>query len=357
MNNQFDMLNEVNNDIDNIEEVILSDEEKKKISNRAIKKIKKSNKGFNKKGIIAATLALALTGSLVLTNENVLAQINSIGRKIESFLRQEDDSFKQYKKDIMQVSEDKGIKFMLNEVLLDDEELYISASVDYKGFDRSTLKTKYDGDLNIIPSAADPKFEISLNGEKLDVTGAGGSYEYNDDGTVDMLLKLDMKNVDLNKVYDIKLEINTMETQPDYKDHEFIAGNWILEFKVDGNAMSKEMRIIEINKDIDLEYKGMKIPVTIDELRISPISIRLKYKEDPIERMENNMYLDFKFLDENDKTIDFISQGGNLDGLSYKYIIDREIHKIKVVPIIIKYNRLWNTKKEFKDKAIEITIN
>ena len=230
MKNEFDLLNDVKNDIDNIEEIILSDEEKKKISNRTIRKIKKSNKNFNRKTIIAASLALALAGSLIITNENVLAQINNMGRKIESFLRAEDDSFKKYKKDILQVSEDKGIKFMLNEVLLDDEELYISASVDYKEFDRSMLKTKYDGDLKIIPSAADPKFEIWLNNEKLDVSGAGGSYKYNDDGTVDMLLNLDMNNVDLNAIYDIKLEITEMETQPAKRDHELIQGNWLLEF-------------------------------------------------------------------------------------------------------------------------------
>lgn len=63
--------------------------------------------------------------------------MNNIGRKIENFLYKEEDSFEKYKKDILEVSEDKGIKFMLHEVMLDDEELYISASVDYNKFDRS----------------------------------------------------------------------------------------------------------------------------------------------------------------------------------------------------------------------------
>lgn len=71
--------------------------------------------------------------------------MNNIGRKIENFLYKEEDSFEKYKKDILEVSEDKGIKFMLHEVMLDDEELYISASVDYNKFDRSVWKLNMIG--------------------------------------------------------------------------------------------------------------------------------------------------------------------------------------------------------------------
>lgn len=357
MKNEFDILNEIKNNINHIEEVNLSDEDKKNISNRVIKKIKKNNNsGIKIKRIIASTLVIGITGSFLLTNEEVLAQINGIGRKIESFFHKEDDSLEKYKKDIVQESEDKGIKFMLHEVMLDDEELYISASIDYKNFEKSTLNKEYNGDLTIIPSQMEPKFEIELNGNPIDVTGAGGSYEYNEDETVDMLLRLDMQNNNLNEIYDIKMNIVTMEAQSNNAESEYIEGNWELAFKVDGNEIAKDMKIININEEIELDYKDMKIALAIDELRISPASMSLKYRANGVELMENNLNVEFKFTDENNEKIEFISQGGSNEGMSYKYMIDRDIEKIKVVPVIVKHTMLSQSEKKFEDKAIEIDL-
>lgn len=164
MKNEFNMLNDIKNEVDNIEEVLLTEDEKKKMTSRVIKKLNKPRKKANRKAVIAASLAVALTGVFALTNEDVIAQINSVGRRIESFFEKEDDSFEKYKKDIIQVVEDKGIKFMLHEAMVDDEELYISASVDYNDVDKSQLKTKYKGPLEIIPSKGEPKIQIYLNG-------------------------------------------------------------------------------------------------------------------------------------------------------------------------------------------------
>lgn len=46
MKNKFDLFNDVKNDLDNMEEIKLSDDEKKRISNMAIKNIKKNKKKF-----------------------------------------------------------------------------------------------------------------------------------------------------------------------------------------------------------------------------------------------------------------------------------------------------------------------
>lgn len=356
MRNEFDILNDVKNNIENIKDIKLSDEEKQNINSRVMKKIKRNNKKSKSKSIAAAGLAIVLAGSLLLTNETVLAQINDIGRKIESFFQKEEDSWSKYKNDILQLSEDKGIKFMLHEVILDDEELYISASVDYSGFDRSTLKTDYEGNLNIIPSHEDPKFEAFLNGEKIEMTGAGGSYEYNEDGTVDMLLTLDVESPTLSDIYDIKLQIDSMEVQIPYKEHEFIQGNWNLDFRVNGDEITKDSRIVDVNETMEIEYKDIKIPLEIQELRITPISMRLKYKVGS-EAWLNNMHIEFDFYDENNKKIDFVSQGGSDSGMSYKYMIDRDKSSIKVVPKIVRYNRFINKTVKFKDKAIIINID
>ena len=117
------------------------------------------------------------------------------------------------------------------------------------------------------------------------------------------------------------------------------------------------MNIIEVNERIEIEYRGEKIPVIIEELRVSPISMRVKYKSDETWPLDWNYNLEFEFLDETNKKVYFTSMGGSLEqGMSYKYIIDREINKLKVTPIIRKYSKFWSTKKEFKDKGIEINI-
>ena len=201
------------------------------------------------------------------------------------------------------------------------------------------MKTKYDRDLNMIPSPSDPEFKVLLDGDSIDVQGSGASYEYNDDGTVDMLLTVDMKKNNLNKIYDVRLEINTMEIQIPYKEHEFINGEWILNFQVDGNEMADEVRVIDINKQIEIEYKDIKLPIIIEELRISPVSIKFKYKGDYRYNIKNGISLDFDLLDEDGNEIKSGRGGGNADGITQKYIIDKKINKINIIPKIVKYNR------------------
>lgn len=355
MKNKFDLFNDVKNDLDNMEEIKLSDDEKKRISNMAIKNIKKNKKNFNKKGIIAATLMIGITGSFFLTNENVMAQVQNIGRKIESFLNRDDDSFKEYKKEILQVSEDKGIEFILHEALLDDEELYISSSVNYKNVDRSKLKNN-KGYLNIIPSEVN--YEVLVNGEKFDSYGFSSSYEYNEDGIVDILLVVDMKDMDLKNNYDIKLGIREMETQVKNDGNELIKGKWDLEFEIDGAKQANSIKTIDINKNIEIDYKGNKILVEVEKLVVSPISMSLKYKSDEEWLQMSNYDLGFEFLDDDNKKLDASNKGGDIqDGMSYKYMIDREIKKLTVIPVIVEYNKVFGQKKEFEDKAIEININ
>ena len=335
--------------------ISLSDIKKEKMK-RNFKKTIIRNK--NRKRIIAATTIVALTGSFTLTNESVLAKVNNIGRKIENFLYKEEDSFEKYKKDILEISEDKGIKFMFHEAMLDDEELYISASIDYNKFDSSDLKTKHNRGFSIIPNLPYLEFQTYSNGEKIDIIGSGCRYEYNDDGTVDMLLTVDMENNDLNEIYDVSLGLNTMEVQIPYKEHEFIDGEWALNFQVDGSKIANEVRVIDINKEIEIEYKDMKFPIVIEELRISPVSIKFKYNVDiPFSITKAGKRLDFDLLDQDGEKIESHSGRGRGDSFMEKYVINKDISKIKIVPKIAKYNRFWKNEKVFEGKAIEIDIN
>lgn len=381
MRNEFDDLNGMENDLD-IEEIILSEEEKENMRKRVMSKIDKPKKKSNKKKIMAASLCLAIGGSFALTNESVMAAVEKMGKSLESFFDVEttDVDYEPYKKEILKEVEDKGIKFTLNEAILDDKELYISASVDYSKFDLSTLKTPWDGDYSVIFHAQDEHddesaFSVHLDGEKIQVDGVSHSWEYNEElKTVDILFGIDMEHAkDLNKVYDIKLDANEMMFQGSKigGHYEKIAGNWDMEFQVDGAELAKKMEVIEVNKKAELTRNDKKATITIDEVRKTPISMSVEYTIDGDWdqitecKDDSNMYsIEFKFYDQNNKRIEFSGKGGSgtFDGLykgSEKWMIDKDVTKIKVVPFLAYYEGGESKALKdivFEDQAIEIEV-
>ncbi|MGL4761092.1 MAG: DUF4179 domain-containing protein [Sarcina sp.] len=378
MRNEFDDLNGIENDLD-IEEIVLSEEEKENMRKRVMSKVNKPKKKSNKKKIMAASLCLALGGSFALTNESVMASVEKMGKSLESFFGVETAEvvdYEPYKKEILTEVEDKGIKFILNEAVLDDKELYLSASVDYSKFDLSTLKTPWDGDYSVIFHAQDDEsaFSVHLDGEKIQVDGISHSWEYNEElKTVDILFGINMEYAkDLDRVYDIKIDANEMMFQGNKEGghYEKIEGNWDMEFKVDGAELAKKMEIIEVNKTAEVTRDGKKAMITVEEIRKSPISISMKYKiEGQLDEIyqgkdDSEMYaFELKFYDQNNKKIDFRSHGGSgltdrFEG-SEKWMIDKEVTKIKIVPFIAYYkDGNSNPLKDitFEDEAIEIEV-
>ena len=178
-----------------------------------------------------------------------------------------------------------------------------------------------------------------------------------------MLLYFDSENIELDKTHNINFDYNEMEIQNRYKDNEFIEGNWNIDFEIDGKKLAKEMKVIELNKEVEFEYKNNLLKVKLEELRVTPMSIRLHYTYDLglFEKATNESeHLDFKFYDENNKEINTVSQGGggNEQGemeMSTMWMIDREVSKIKVVPMIKKYS-FFGIDKKFEESAIEIDI-
>lgn len=366
MKNEFDKLNELDNDI-YVEEIEISEEEKENIRKRVMKKVDVPCKKSKKKVIVAASICLAIGGSFALTSENVMAAVEKIGRSIESLLEMENADYKPYKSDILLNVEDKGVEFILNEAILDGKMLYISARVDYSKFDLTTLEEPVKGDYSLIVD--EMEYSITTDGRKIENRGNGASYEYNEDEkTVDILLQIDVEDEKrYENIYDIKLEIPKMTLQKK-GEHQKIAGNWDMEFKVDGAKIAKEIQTVEVNKEIELTRDDKTYKVNISEFRKSPMSITMDYQitegfDDILnERIEDTHYeIGFRFYDQNGKKIDFSSQGGGGNGEIFeggeKWIIDREVTKIKVVPTMIYCGkRYYNPIKDikFEDLAFEV---
>lgn len=345
MKKDYKILNEVKNNLKE-ERIELSKEEKEEMKSRVLNKIgkdesKSNNK--NKKRILIGAVACTLFTTVAFTNENVIAKVSEVGRSIERFFEKEEDSLKEYKKDILLAKEDKGIKLIVNEAMYDDKEIIISATVDYNNIDKSLITKK--GKYSIVPGLG--KIEIYSNGKKIDNNGEGGSCKYNDDGTVDVLLYAsDFKEI-LDDEIEVRIGTDTMEIQYPYKGKEEVQGDWRMKFNLNTKKMRENMKVIKLDKDLNLKHKNKEMNIKVEDLRITPLSMRLSF---------SGGIIGFEFYDENNKKINFISQGGSDEDFSYKWIIDREISKMKVVPFIIDEKDGFKPEKRFEDLAFEIDI-
>ncbi|MGL4848876.1 MAG: DUF4179 domain-containing protein [Clostridium sp.] len=243
---------------------------------------------------------------------------------------------------ILLEKEDKGIKLIINEAIYDDKKILVSTTIDYNNMDKNLAKEKEKYD--IVPELG--KIEIYSNGKKVEHYGEGMRGEDNEDGTIDILLNASGWKEELGDEIEIRIGMDSMDIQYPYKEKEEIKGDWSVKFKIDTKKVKEDTRSIKIDRNLKLKDGKKEIEVKINDLRITPLSMRLRY--------EGNR-MDFKFYDEKDKEIEFTSEGGGSEsGLSYEWIRDREIKKIKVVPFI--KNKL-GIEKKFEEATFEININ
>lgn len=350
MRNEFEMLNRLNNNED-FEEETLTEKEKNEIFNRVKGKLPKKKKE-NKKFIVAVCLSCAVVGSILLTNENVLASINKVGRSIESFFNKEEGVLKPYKDKVIVETEDKGIKLIVNEVAFDNSEILVSATIDYNNFKNEDYGISTERDAKIIPREM-VRFTVAQNGEKAPLSGSSGTFEYNENKTVDMLLSVKLDESEAKGIYAVNITVEGMDAQ--LSDNVInIKGSWSVDFEVDGDKMKADTKSYTINKQTELKFKENSMNVNIKEVRVSPLTMVMEYSYSNIIDDEGVI---FKFEDENGKEINFISGGGSPERMTYKYNIDREIKSIKIIPGKATYNRFFTTEKFFEDQAIIVNLD
>ncbi|MFL0246324.1 DUF4179 domain-containing protein [Candidatus Clostridium stratigraminis] len=348
MNNDFDIFNDIVMDFDEYEQVNVTDLDTARIKKRFINKIKRNNSKVAKKNIIAASLVIAIASSMIFSNESVRAQINSIGVNIVSFFNKSDNDIESYTTKVVKSVTDKGVTFGINEVMLDYGQIIASLRIDSSGIDRKELSIEQNGDLNIIPTG----ITVFVDGKELVDRSGGFKMQYNDDGTVDILMTEDFNEVDLNKTYNVKFVCRQLRTQINGESNRIINGNWSIDFLSSGKAMADLIKTIPINKEISINYAGDEVNIFLKELRYSPYSVKLICDEHgPKEKMY--MY-GFTLFDESGNQFDLNSGGSIETGDSmYEYIIKNTTKKIKIIPHIYE-----NKKMTFlKDNGVDVDLS
>lgn len=274
MNDFFETLNNVVIDCDMYQDDELTELEQKQIKKRLGRRIRRK-KPFPKKAIIAtaAVLAAFSLGFFTLNgNSGVWANIPLIGAALEEYIDSSRSSLDDYKVVVGKTAADSGIEIQLNEVLLDNGRLVVSSTFRSAKVDLETV--------SMTPT-------VYINGEKI-LIGSHGGMTRVDDTTCISCLSVDLENVDMNKMLDIKISYDDMF----YTDTgKRVQGHWDdFEFCATGRRLMAETRTIAINKQLDFE-DGQHI--LIKDLVISPFSATLNYSS-----TNGKEYISFEIVDQ-----------------------------------------------------------
>lgn len=259
--NIYDLLNEVETDIGEIEE--MDELEKKKYKNNFKNRSNKKNNRM-KKTVIAAALIVTLgLGSQTNLGKDVYAAAQSkfddIGYSISRALNKE-ESIEPYSNVVNQIVENKDIGIKLSHVIIDRDELIISSLLD---------SSNANSDINYFKMDT----KVYINGERIHSqasSGSSGHVESNKDLLFD-IQELDIENIDVNKEMDIRIVFNKFSYTDDKGKQHRIAGDWEYKFKASGDELSKKTEVIVLNHEFKIEDENYKL----NEFSYNPVNQKI----------------------------------------------------------------------------------
>lgn len=364
MIDKYKVLNNEEIQFDKYNEVKTDNEKMKKI----MKSKMKSRKQANKKLMIASISATLILGSVVLTNERTWAYVDRLVNHIEYFLDKDYGLFDKYKFEGNQSLEQDGLILNLGDVMLDDRQLIVSLGIDYSNFDlekHGFNKKEFKSDIPLItigdmsfPGQGGSMKQRDVRGEDkkeilytVDLT----SIDTDGDGLGDTDLEL-LDKLEKNKDYNLKIEfkdfdIGASKTEPRrWLSKEF--GTWQFNTILNSSNISKDMEIIEVNKVIDIGEGNTTRIAKIDEVRISPVSGKIKMY------VEGDISHDTYFLSVTDeKGNDLISYKGAIGDKENTVYCDFELNgtesKIIITPVVY----VDGNEKYLEDESIEVELH
>lgn len=380
MKDIFSVLNEVENN-DNFIEEKLSNEEKEDIFNRVNSKINKRNNKKRSKSLLAAACGVVV--AIMFTQTEVFAVLNeTIGKNIESFFAEKDIKIESNTKDILQECESNGIKITLHQAVIEDDDLFVSATLDYSNFNNedhyieknlySEVKPyKYDKEGRSIANAF--TFYITQNGENKEVTYSDVSNIYDEDKDnkkIEMLIAKKIINVDDNKNFEIKLEAD--ELMVNLKRNKYsrsiiekkaITGEWKFSFSINSKSSGvNNNKVYNINNEMEIPYKKNNLKFNLRNVKVSTFQIKIHYDVDFVTDGKYDGVTHYKVLDQDGRELRILGGGGDdANGIIYSYFHSEDLKTIKIVPYI-QFNKStiigdFDKEVEFEDQAIEIDLN
>lgn len=251
----FKDLNDVKLDLSEFEEVPLSKQAQKRILKKVKKKISLREPKQKWLGVGLASVAVCVLSLSLTIDKGTIASMPFVGGVIEKYINSDENlDYSAYKTAIGETAENELGKLTLNEVMMDDRQLFLSATfepADHVDFDYQTHIT--------------PK--VKINGKMYTVTTGGQSVELNNNmfmiyNDIDLEHPIKTENVQIEISYDT-WNFDTKIEQP-----------WTFNVTVSQAKLLEEKKVFEINKTITLN-NGEN--VTIQKVVTTPISTTVYY--------------------------------------------------------------------------------
>ncbi|SCY59963.1 DUF4179 domain-containing protein [Alkaliphilus peptidifermentans] len=306
--NIYELLNEMDFDINDYEKQDLTDIEKKYLKNTIKNNFKNKRKKHKAKkfGSIAAALVLTIgifsqTSSGREVYASTQSMISEISYSIGRALGVERD-VEIYSNVVNKVIEDKGVEIKLTDVIIDKDELIICTVV-------NTNRPVEGFSLD---------YNIFINGKKIGPWGGTGSYGKVDD-TETIFTQIDyivIKDIDTKENLDIKIafnELNYFTIQNDNVVEGKVKGKWIFEFTADGSELMKDTHVLPLDYSFEIANKTYRL----EEFRYNSVSQKIEGK---VEGESKSFYqLDLRGHDNLGNEINFYLSRQSNEDLVFKY--------------------------------------
>ena len=309
----YDLLNDMDINLDRYEKEELSDFEKnkyKKDINKRINKEKKKPNSWRKRIIvIAASLIILFAFSKTEVGKNTYAIASELFANIKYGVKEGlgfVDDIDKYSSKIGLVSESEGIKLKLNDVIVDRDEIYFSILADVKKYVPKEYLEDTNKDFTLtVFGPTDELIQITINDKDAQVTSTRSSIgwpfsefgdgrwvktfnnkESRDKGIFDMIIQVEnpleygidkFEDIDFNLVFKY-LSIRAYEPRISHRDSSEdianVSGNWKFEFTTDGSKLLIDTDRFELDKNLKLD--GLDLEFI--ELTSNPLGNKIEAK-------------------------------------------------------------------------------
>ncbi|MBP2022804.1 hypothetical protein J2Z44_002629 [Clostridium punense] len=265
-NNIYDMLNDNSIDLEGLDRDGFNLVEKKEIEARFNKSINKNEKKSMKKGIMAASIVLAIAVGTVGSGfgTSVTAAIKLVTTDIGLFLGINKD-LGRYKTVVDQSKSNEAISVQLNEVILNGDELVVS----------TTFKNE-KGDLKI--ESINAVGEVFINGVELSESSSGVG-KLAEDSTFQQVMTYSLKDNELKGDLAIKIVYPSVLLNGEVTNIK----PYVFEFNTNGDKLAADTIKLSINHSFTLENGSI---VTLKDYVSNKVSTKLFLDIDNVNKSE-----------------------------------------------------------------------
>lgn len=250
MKDMYELLQDINIDIDDYEEIEVSELEKQRVKNHLRKSVKKKKRSWKKNSLIAVViLGLSIT-AVGLAFPTYASNIPIIGNIFASIDGEQYADFQKFSDEVGITKTSNGIAITINDAVFDGETVYLTFSI------------KSEQDLGETP--------IIEEFPTLNRRSGGGGYTINKISETHYIGVVQVDSERDKDVAKVRWQINNIQLSSMENTEEKINGNWKFAFSLAATENEEQV----VNKSI--EEDGVQ--VIINKLIVTPMSIIVDYE-------------------------------------------------------------------------------